>query len=152
MIKKILPLFLALLMVMPPVYSASTSVKSLKEQKSKADQNVERKNKKLKESQSEAKRSLSALNEITAEIRQQRKAISKLNGEAACAGHSECDSIIMDKAYVLASPQLSASCTDASLIHEAAIGKIAGEQLIKLMSLGLTEEEAEEQIINGFLR
>lgn len=78
--------------------------------------------------------------------------ISKLNGKAACAGHSECDSIIMDKAYVLASPQLSASCTDASLIHEAAIGKIAGEQLIKLMSLGLTEEEAEEQIINGFLR
>lgn len=78
--------------------------------------------------------------------------ISVLNGNAVCAGHSECDSIIMDSAKVLASPQLSASCTDASLIHEAAIGKIAGEQLIKLMSLGLTESEAEEQIVNGFLR
>lgn len=78
--------------------------------------------------------------------------ISVLNGNAVCAGHSECDSIIMDSAKVLASPQLSASCTDASLIHEAAIGKIAGDQLIKLMSLGLTESEAEEQIVNGFLR
>ncbi len=78
--------------------------------------------------------------------------ISVLNGNAPCAGHTECDSIIMDSASVLASPQLSASCVDASLIHEAAIGKIAGEQLIKLMTLGLTEQEAEEQIINGFLK
>ncbi len=77
--------------------------------------------------------------------------ISVLNGNAACAGHTECDSIIMDNARVLASPQLSASVVDASLIHEAAIGKIAGEQIIKLMTLGLTEEEAEEQIVNGFL-
>lgn len=77
--------------------------------------------------------------------------ISVLNGNAPCAGHTECDSIIMDGARVLASPQLSASCVDASLIHEAAIGKIAGEQLIKLMTLGLTEQEAEEQIVNGFL-
>ena len=58
----------------------------------------------------------------------------------------------MDNAYVLATPQLSAATTEASLIHEAAIGKIAGEQLIKLMTLGLTEEEAEEQIISGFLK
>lgn len=78
--------------------------------------------------------------------------ISVLNGNAPCAGHTECDSIIMDSASVLASPQLSASCVDASLIHEAAIGKIAGEQLIKLMTLGLTEQEAEEQIIGGFLK
>ena len=78
--------------------------------------------------------------------------ISVLNGNAACAGHSECDSIIMDNAKVLASPQLSASCTDAALIHEAAIGKIAGEQIIKLMTLGLTEQQAEEQIVNGFLK
>ncbi len=77
---------------------------------------------------------------------------SVLNGNAACVGHTECDSIIMDHARVLASPQLSASCVDASLIHEAAIGKIAGEQLIKLMTLGLTEQEAEEQIVNGFLK
>ena len=78
--------------------------------------------------------------------------ISKLNGNSACAGHTECDSIIMDHASVLASPQLTANNVDASLIHEAAIGKIAGEQLIKLMTLGLTEQEAEEQIVNGFLR
>ncbi len=78
--------------------------------------------------------------------------ISVLNGNAPCAGHTECDSIIMDRASVLASPQLSASCVDASLIHEAAIGKIAGEQLIKLMTLGLTEQQAEEQIVNGFLK
>lgn len=77
---------------------------------------------------------------------------SVLNGNAKCAGHSECDSIIMDNAKVLASPQLSASNVDAALIHEAAIGKIAGEQLIKLMTLGLSESEAEEQIVNGFLK
>ena len=77
---------------------------------------------------------------------------STLNGNNRCAGHTECDTIIMDNAYVLATPQLSAATTEASLIHEAAIGKIAGEQLIKLMTLGLTEEEAEEQIISGFLK
>ncbi len=77
---------------------------------------------------------------------------STMNGNADCSGHSECDSIIMDHAKVAASPNLTATCEDASLIHEAAIGKIAGEQLIKLMTLGLTEEEAEEQVIAGFLR
>lgn len=77
--------------------------------------------------------------------------VSRIIGNCACAGHTECDAIIMDKAQVIASPQLSANNVDASLIHEAAIGKIAGEQLIKLMTLGLTEQEAEEQIINGFL-
>ena len=77
---------------------------------------------------------------------------SKLNGNAACTGHSECDAIIMDKSNVTASPQLTANHVDAGLIHEAAIGKIAGEQLVKLMTLGLTEEEAEAQIISGFLK
>lgn len=77
---------------------------------------------------------------------------SKLNGRAKCAGHTECDSIIMDHAQVIATPQLDATCEDANLIHEAAIGKIAGEQLIKLMTLGLTEKEAEEQVVAGFLR
>ena len=77
---------------------------------------------------------------------------SNINGNAACTGHSECDAIIMGKAVVAASPKLTAADIDASLIHEAAIGKIAGEQLIKLMTLGLTEEQAEEQIINGFLK
>lgn len=77
---------------------------------------------------------------------------SRINGNCVCAGHTECDAIIMDHASVLASPQLTANCVDANLVHEAAIGKIAGEQLIKLMTLGLTEKEAEEQIVNGFLK
>ena len=77
---------------------------------------------------------------------------SRIVGNAPCTGHTECDAIIMDKARILAVPQLEANDLDASLIHEAAIGKIAGEQIIKLMTLGLTEEEAEEQIINGVLK
>ena len=76
----------------------------------------------------------------------------KIVGNAECKGHTECDSIIMDNGKILAVPALEANNVDASLVHEAAIGKIAGEQLIKLMTLGLTESEAEEQIINGFLR
>ena len=76
----------------------------------------------------------------------------KIVGNAECKGHTECDSIIMDNGKILAVPALEANDVDASLVHEAAIGKIAGEQLIKLMTLGLTEAEAEEQIINGFLR
>ena len=81
-----------------------------------------------------------------------QKYISKVNGNNKCNGHTECDAIIMDKASVVAIPEISANDTDANLIHEAAIGKIAGEQLIKLMTLGLTEKEAEEQIVNGFLK
>ena len=73
-------------------------------------------------------------------------------GNAKCASHTECDAIIMDNAKISASPQIVANDLDASLIHEAAIGRIAGEQLIKLMTLGLTEEEAEAQIIAGFLK
>ena len=73
-------------------------------------------------------------------------------GSAACSGHTECDSIIMDNGRILAVPSLEANNIDAALVHEAAIGKIAGDQLIKLMTLGLTEAEAEEQIINGFLK
>ena len=73
-------------------------------------------------------------------------------GNAPCRGHTECDSIIMDGGRILAVPSLEANHVDAQLVHEAAIGKIAGDQLIKLMTLGLTEKEAEEQIINGFLK
>ena len=75
-----------------------------------------------------------------------------VSGNAACSGHTECDSIIMDNGKILAVPSLEANNIDAALVHEAAIGKIAGDQLIKLMTLGLTEAEAEEQIINGFLK
>ena len=77
--------------------------------------------------------------------------ISDIRGNAPCAGHSECNAILMDQGVVSASPRLTAADLDAALIHEAAIGKIAGEQLDKLMTLGLTREEAEEQIVNGFL-
>ena len=78
--------------------------------------------------------------------------LARINGNAACYGHSECDAIIMDNAVVSAIPEVTANHLDASLVHEAAIGKIAGEQLIKLMTLGLSEKEAEEQIVNGFLK
>lgn len=77
---------------------------------------------------------------------------SKIAGNAACTGHTECDAIIMDNARILAVPQLEANNIDAALVHEAAIGKIAGEQIIKLMTLGISEEEAEAQIVNGFLK
>ena len=77
---------------------------------------------------------------------------AKIAGNAPCSGHTECDSIIMDNGRILAVPGLEANNVDAALVHEAAIGKIAGEQITKLMTLGLTEAEAEEQIINGFLR
>lgn len=69
-----------------------------------------------------------------------------------CRGHVQCDAIIMDRAIVRAIPEIAAHHTDAQLVHEAAIGKIAGEQIIKLMSMGLTEKEAEETILQGFLK
>ncbi len=77
---------------------------------------------------------------------------SKIYGNSKCFAHSECDAIIKDNAKVKATPEITANNVEANLIHEAAIGKIAGEQLTKLMTLGLSEKEAEEQIINGFLR
>ena len=84
--------------------------------------------------------------------RSSQKFVSRIKGNARCTGHTECDAIIMDEATVSAIPEILAHHPEASLIHEAAIGKIAGEQLIKLMTLGLTEKEAEEEIVNGFLR
>ena len=77
---------------------------------------------------------------------------SNIIGNAQCNGHTECDAIIMDEAKISALPEITANSPDAALIHEAAIGKIAGEQIIKLMTLGLTEAEAEEQIVSGFLK
>ena len=78
--------------------------------------------------------------------------VLRINGNARCYGHSECDNIVMDESYVQAIPEITANSVEASLVHEAAIGKIAGEQIIKLMTLGLTEAEAEEQIVAGFLK
>lgn len=80
-----------------------------------------------------------------------QKYVSTVIGNAACTGHTECDAIISGKAKVDASPELFARNSDAALIHEAAIGKIAGEQILKLRTLGLTEQEAEDRIIQGFL-
>lgn len=77
---------------------------------------------------------------------------SVINGNTRCSGHSECDAIIMDNGVVSAIPELTAHDVDAALIHEAAIGKIAGEQITKLMTLGLSEQQAEEKIIQGFLK
>ena len=77
---------------------------------------------------------------------------STIKGNCRCTGHSECDAILVGNGKVNAAPALFAGDIDASLIHEAAIGKIAGEQLIKLQTLGLTSEEAEAKIIEGFLR
>lgn len=77
---------------------------------------------------------------------------SQIRGNCRCSGHSECDAILAGRGTVNAAPELFAGCTDASLIHEAAIGKIAGEQIIKLRTLGLTKQQAEEKIIEGFLR
>ena len=77
---------------------------------------------------------------------------SNIIGNVECTGHSECDAILADNGRVDAIPMLVANCKDAALIHEAAIGKIAGEQILKLRTLGLTEEEAEAAIVEGFLK
>ena len=77
---------------------------------------------------------------------------SRIKGNCRCTGHSECDAILIGNGKVNAAPELYAGDIDASLIHEAAIGKIAGEQIIKLRTLGLTEEKAEQKIVEGFLK
>ena len=96
--------------------------------------------------------SVSLVSRSVAKDKSKQRFVSIINGNARCVGHSECDAIIMDDAVVTAVPEITANNVDASLIHEAAIGKIAGEQLIKLMTLGLTEQEAETHIVNGFLK
>lgn len=78
--------------------------------------------------------------------------VSKIYGNKKCFAHVECDAIIKDKGKVKAVPAITANSVEANLVHEAAIGKIAGEQLTKLMTLGLSEKEAEEEIIKGFLK
>ena len=75
-----------------------------------------------------------------------------ITGKACCFGHVQCDSIIMDEATVSSVPAITANCADAQIVHEAAIGRINNDQLIKLMSFGMNEEEAEEVIIQGFLK
>ena len=77
--------------------------------------------------------------------------ISDMVGKNRSFGHVECDSILLDNARILSTPRIDAVSPEASLVHEAAVGKIAGEQLTKLMTLGLTEKEAEDTIIKGYL-
>lgn len=77
---------------------------------------------------------------------------SSINGKNKCFGHTECDAIIVGNGKVFATPEVNALHPESSLIHEAAIGKIAGEQILKLLTLGLTEEEAQNQILKGFLK
>ena len=96
--------------------------------------------------------SANVISRSVAKDRSKQRFVSRINGNQRCAGHTECDAILMDDASVCAIPEITANHVEASLIHEAAIGKIAGDQLIKLMTLGLTEQEAEEQIVNGFLK
>ena len=86
-----------------------------------------------------------------AQERSQQIFYPKMTGNAKCFGHVQCDSIIMDTAKISSIPAIVANSTEAELIHEAAIGKIAGDQLLKLETLGLTREEAEERILKGFL-
>ncbi len=96
--------------------------------------------------------SVSVASRSVAKGNSKQEFISNINGNNKCFGHVECDAIIMDTAKVVSTPKVTANNINANLTHEAAIGKIAGEQLIKLMSLGLSEKEAEQQIINGFLK
>ena len=77
--------------------------------------------------------------------------LSDVVGAAECFGHVACDAIILDSARVVSTPRIDAVHPDASLVHEAAVGKIAGEQLVKLMSLGLDEKQAEDAVIKGYL-
>ena len=77
--------------------------------------------------------------------------VSDVIGANECFGHVECDAILLDGARVVSTPRIDAAHPDASLVHEAAVGKIAGEQLVKLMSLGLDEKQAEDAVIKGFL-
>ena len=95
--------------------------------------------------------SVEVISRSVAKENSKQKFYSKVIGKAKSFGHVECDAILMDKAVIQSTPEILAECTEATLVHEAAIGKIAGEQLTKLMTMGLTEKEAEDMIIKGFL-
>lgn len=95
--------------------------------------------------------SVDVISRSVAKGESRQKFYSKVIGQNRCFGHVECDAILMDKSVIQSTPEILAECTEATLVHEAAIGKIAGEQLIKLMTMGLTEKEAEDMIIKGFL-
>ncbi|MBE5738653.1 MAG: SufD family Fe-S cluster assembly protein [Clostridiales bacterium] len=95
--------------------------------------------------------SVEVISRSVAKENSRQKFYSKVIGKAKSFGHVECDAILMDNAIIQSTPEILAECTDATLVHEAAIGKIAGEQLVKLMTMGLSEKDAEDMIIKGFL-
>lgn len=96
--------------------------------------------------------SVEVISRSVAKDSSRQKFFSNLHGRNECFGHVECDGIILDKAQIISEPKITAENINATLIHEAAIGKIAGDQLIKLQTLGLSEEEAQNEIIKGFLK
>ncbi len=96
--------------------------------------------------------SVEVISRSVAKNKSKQKFISVIKGKNECFGHVECDGIILDKAIIESSPRVIAENVGAALVHEAAIGKIAGDQIIKLQTLGLTEEEAQNEIIKGFLK
>lgn len=96
--------------------------------------------------------SVEVISRSVAKDSSRQKFVSNLHGRNECFGHVECDGIILDKAQIISEPKITAENINATLIHEAAIGKIAGDQLIKLQTLGLSEEEAQNEIIKGFLK
>lgn len=95
--------------------------------------------------------SVSVVSRSVAQGESSQEFVSEVIGKTKCFGRVECDGIMMDKAIIRSSPKISAESIDASLMHEATIGRIAGEQLVKLQTLGLSESEAEQMIIKGFL-
>ncbi len=96
--------------------------------------------------------SVEVISRSVAKDKSKQKFISNIKGQNECFGHVECDGIILDKAQIESVPKIVAQNINATLIHEAAIGKIAGDQIVKLQTLGLSEEEAQAQIIKGFLK
>lgn len=96
--------------------------------------------------------SVEVVSRSVAKGKSRQKFVSNLKGQNECFGHVECDGIILDNAQIESVPKIIAQNINATLVHEAAIGKIAGDQLVKLQTLGLSEEEAQNQIIKGFLK
>jgi len=96
--------------------------------------------------------SVEVISRSVAKGKSKQQFISNIKGQNECFGHVECDGILMDKAVIESTPKIVAKDLNATLVHEAAIGKIAGDQMIKLQTLGLSEEEAQNEIIKGFLR
>ena len=95
---------------------------------------------------------IEVISRSVAKDKSKQKFVSNIKGQNECFGHVECDGILLNNAVIESTPKIVAQDVNATLVHEAAIGKIAGEQIVKLQTLGLTEEEAQAEIIKGFLK